>query len=317
MRTRHLTIGYGEKPILSDLNLDIKEGELISFIGPNGIGKSTLIRTVCGLLPSLEGSIELGGTSLTAYSETERARKISLVLTEKIQAGNLTVTELVGMGRYPRTNWLGNFGEEDQKKIQDAIDLTRINYIADRKLQELSDGQIQKAMIARAIAQDGDTIILDEPTAHLDVNNRIEIMQLLRDLTRKSKKGVLISTHDLDLALQASDVIWLANWNQPMISGSPEDLILGDQLTRTFIGDGFDFDKKTGRFLFRIEKHRSIALEGRGLERYWTEVALGRKGYRIDQDQSERIIIDNGKWILKTPNEEMEYFSISELLKNL
>jgi len=311
---RQLAVGYGKKIILQDLDLEIQKGELIAFIGPNGVGKSTLIRTLCGIQPALDGSVWLMGQNIELLSKHEVALSLSLVLTDKIDAGNLTVRELVTLGRYPRTNWRGTLSKEDHQKVEKAIDDTRINYISERTLHELSDGQIQKAMIARALAQDGDLIVLDEPTAHLDINNRVEILRLLKDLSRESNKAILLSTHDLDLAMQVADLIWLANWNQPLATGAPEDIILSGSLIDTFISDSFEFDQTTGRFLFKNRNNGNVNIVGEGLRAYWTIQAFKRKGIHQDESSAIKVLVKENEWEIHSNNQTKSYSTIKSLL---
>jgi iron complex transport system ATP-binding protein len=175
----------------------------------------------------------------------------------------------------------------DWEKVQWAIDRTRINYIEDKRLYELSDGQLQKALIARAIAQEGQLIILDEPTAHLDMNNRVEIMRLLKELTSTTGKAILVATHELQLTLQLADQLWLTNFNQPLIAGAPEDLALSGKLEETYYHEGFEFDIKTGRAEIPSQGQQPIRLVGEGDWYYWTANALRRNGFYIDDDNPD------------------------------
>ncbi|MDQ3394416.1 MAG: ABC transporter ATP-binding protein, partial [Bacteroidota bacterium] len=213
LNTKNLTVGYKkgrqENIVLKSLQLELRGGELTCLLGPNGIGKSTLIRTLSAVQKPLSGTVFIKQKNILSYKTDALARLVSLVLTEKIPGGNLNVFELVSLGRYPFTGWTGNLTKEDKAIVESSIALTSINHLKEKKIQELSDGELQKAMIARALAQDGVLMFLDEPTAHLDVSNRVEIMNLLRDLANETQKAILISTHDLDLSIQTSDKLWL------------------------------------------------------------------------------------------------------------
>jgi iron complex transport system ATP-binding protein len=323
LNTQNLAIGYKsnkiEKVLASDINLNLKSGQLVALIGQNGVGKSTLIRTLIGLQPPLNGKIQLAGKELKHYKPNDLARIISLVLTDTVQSAGLTVMELVAMGRAPYTSWNGQLSAKDWEKVCWAIEKTRINYIENKYLHELSDGQLQKAMIARAIAQDGELIILDEPTAHLDLNNRVEIMTLLKELTTTTNKAILVATHELQLTLQLADYLWLSNFNMPIVAGVPEDLALNGAIEKTFFFEKFDYDIITGKATLTNSKRRSITIgNGDPKWKYWTENALNRNGYyhqelapiSIEQSQPQH-------WEVIFDNKNITANSIEELLEIL
>ncbi len=225
IQTSSLSVGYSQdKPLLSDLNLEISKGSITGLIGQNGVGKSTLIRTLCGLQQALGGEVILDGLELNSLSSKELARKLSVVLTGKPESLNLSVIELIALGRFPHSGWLGTLKEEDKEVIEQAITQMEINYLATKKLFELSDGQMQKVMIARALAQDTPLIILDEPTSHLDLKNKIEVLELLRKIA-SSGKGILISTHEIQLVSKVCESFWCVDFQKPILVGQPRDLI--------------------------------------------------------------------------------------------
>jgi iron complex transport system ATP-binding protein len=226
--------GHEKNVLIENLNFDIPKGKFIALLGANGVGKSTLIRTLANLQKPLSGDILLKGRSIAAYDTKKLARQVSLVLTDRIQGGNLNVQELVEMGRYPHTNWTGKLRKQDHEKVEEAIHLCTIGYMKDANVFEISDGQLQKAMIARALAQDGDLMLLDEPTAHLDANNRFAIMELLRKLVNETQKSVLMSTHQVEMALKMSDELWLANCGENIINGTAQELIKRKEIERAF-----------------------------------------------------------------------------------
>lgn len=325
--TEQLSIGYGKgikaKIILDNLNLTLKRGELVCILGPNGVGKSTLLRTLSKVQRPLEGHVYIHSKPIDAFSRSELARNISLVLTERVSAGNMTVHELVALGRYPHTNWSGQLTEQDEDKIKWAIKTTNTNHLAGEKVFELSDGQVQKVMIARALAQDGDIMILDEPTAHLDLNNRLEIMTLLKSLASTTGKAVLVSTHELELALQTADKFWLAQFNMPIVRGVPEDLVLNGAVTNTFFNEETSFDINTGRFKVNHNYHTKIILEGGGFEKQWTAYALEREGFKlVNADITDLIarVFKKGQeiiWEVNDRHNQERYASIEELINGL
>jgi iron complex transport system ATP-binding protein len=219
---------------MGNLNLAIPKGKFIALLGANGVGKSTLIRTFANLQKPLAGEVLLNGKDVRHYEAKEFARIVSLVLTNPIQGGNLNVQELVEMGRYPFTNWTGKLKPHDHERVEEAIHLCAIGYLKDANIFEISDGQLQKAMIARALAQDGDLMLLDEPTVHLDANNRFTVLQLLRNLVTETKKSILISTHQVEIALKMADDVWLANCGENMICGTPKELIEKGLIEKSF-----------------------------------------------------------------------------------
>ncbi|MEQ8714531.1 MAG: ABC transporter ATP-binding protein [Cyclobacteriaceae bacterium] len=318
LHTEDLTVGYRNKKevkeLIKDINVSLKSGELVCLLGQNGVGKSSLLRTLLDLQPALSGNVFLLDKELTEYSSLDVAKRVSLVLTDPIQTGNLTVTELVALGRSPYTAWTGQLSTEDREKVQWAIDSTRINYIEKKRLYELSDGQLQKALIARAIAQEGELIILDEPTAHLDMNNRVEIMQLLKELTKTTGKAILVATHELQLTLQLADQLWLTNFNQPLISGTPEDLALSGKLEETYYHEGFEFDIKTGRVALAVKGETPVVLTGEGDWHYWTTNMLQRIGFFISENAELKISqTTEGFWQAEYPEGIKEFESIQEL----
>ncbi|MEI6950331.1 ABC transporter ATP-binding protein [Paraflavisolibacter sp. H34] len=286
LHTHDLGIGYragnkGVKTLAAHLQLEMDPGQLICLLGPNGAGKSTLIRTLAGLQPALAGTVAIGGRALANLKPGERARLLSIVLTERVRSGNLNVSSIIALGRYPHTNWLGTLAPRDREMVQWAMDTTGTAAFAQRRLEQLSDGEAQKVMLARALAQDTPVIILDEPTAHLDLPNRVSLMRLLHQLARTTQKAVLLSTHDLDLALQTADQVWLLGADGRMATGAPEDLVLNGTLEAVFQNEGFLFDKATGTFSIHQGGEQSIFLKGKGAAGFWTKRALQRAGFRV------------------------------------
>jgi iron complex transport system ATP-binding protein len=278
-----LVVGYTAKkiprPVAGPLQLSLWPGELVCLLGPNGAGKSTLLRTLAGLQPPVGGQLTMGGTSLAALSAPERARQLSIVLTDRIDAGNLTVRELVRLGRHPHTGWLGGLSAYDEAQVQAALVSTGTEAFAPRPVGELSDGERQKVLLARALAQDTPVVLLDEPTAHLDLPNRVALMRLLHGLARQTGKAILLSTHELDLALQAADRIWLLPAEGALRTGTPEDLVLSGSFAAAFAREGLAFDAATGTFALHAPTGPAVQLAGEGAAAFWTRRALEREGF--------------------------------------
>ncbi|MES1249748.1 MAG: ABC transporter ATP-binding protein [Chitinophaga rupis] len=327
LQTMDLAAGYlsgGKKlmPIAGPLAVDIQAGQLICLLGPNGSGKSTLLRTLAGLQPLLEGTIKITGIDIHKLKPAQLAQKISLVLTDPVRNSNLTAYSLVALGRYPYSNWLGVLREEDKVVINQAIEAAQIEGLLDRKVSTLSDGESQKVMLARALAQDTPLMMLDEPTAHLDLPSRIQLMRLLHQLARQTNKGILVSTHELDLALQVADQVWLLQTGGKLSSGTPEDLVLNGTFEAVFDKEGIFFDKTTGTFTMYEGHSKKIGLIGEGAAAFWTKRALQRQGFVIDQTTelfSVRVAEENGKirWLLNSPHHQREYTTIAGLLQAL
>lgn len=255
LQTKNLAIGYpskkGDTVIASTVNIKLKKGELIGLVGANGIGKSTLLRTLTNVQKPLDGEIFINSKSILDYQPIELAKQMSLVLTEHLSSKNLSVFELIALGRQPYTNWVGNLSEEDITIINQSILLTNLDDLKHKKCFELSDGQLQKVMIARALAQDTDLIILDEPTTHLDMYHKAYILKLLQKLTKETGKTILFSSHEIDLAIQLSDTM-IVMTQDAVVSDSPCNLISRGTFNTLFPDDLISFDTKTGSF--RIHK---------------------------------------------------------------
>lgn len=257
LSAENVSIGYATKKqitaVASSINIDLKKGTLTALIGANGAGKSTLLRTITGIQKPLTGSIILNEKPLGDYSNKTLAEQLSIVLTESLPPSNLTVYELVALGRQPYTNWLGKMSPEDHEHVNNALNLTETSHLANRRNYELSDGQLQKVLIARALAQDTPLIILDEPTTHLDLKHKVNLLQLLRKLAVESGKSIFYSTHDLDLALQVSDEIIVISGDKT-VQSTPDNLIENNALNTLFDGTSITFDKDKRGFIINTDK---------------------------------------------------------------
>jgi len=254
LSTKNLSVGYASKKeyheVFSNINVELKKGQLVCLVGRNGIGKSTLLRTLSKMQARLQGDIFLENKNIDSYSRNDLAKIISLVLTEKIPASNLSVYELIALGRQPYTNWIGKLLKEDIDHINEALEQSHLSELAHQRCDKLSDGQLQRAMICRALAQNTDLIILDEPTAHLDVQHKIETFRLLKKIAHSLNKVILISTHEIQLATQMSDELWLMT-DQEIISGKPSELIASDQINLIFDSNSILFDKESKQFIMK------------------------------------------------------------------
>ena len=255
LKTKDLSIGYTSKKsktvVASNINIELKKGTLVGLIGANGIGKSTLLRTLTNVQNPLSGEVYINNTNLLKYAAIDLAKVLSLVLTEPVASKNMSVLELVALGRQPYTNWIGSLSKRDLEIINKALNQTNITELKHKKCFELSDGQLQKVMITRALAQDTDLIILDEPTTHLDMYHKAYILKLLQRLAIETNKTILFSSHEIDLAIQLSDQLVVMT-NTGVVSDAPCNLIKKGTFETLFPKDLIAFDEKTGSF--RVKK---------------------------------------------------------------
>lgn len=255
LETYDLAVGYrgqrdsGDKLVLGGLSLTLPEATVTVLIGANGIGKSTLLRTIAGAQPALAGRVTIAGKDVAGISPRRRARILSLVYTDRTGGGGLTVREVVSLGRQPYTGFLGRLDEDDRAIVENAMDAVGITDKADRYLASLSDGERQKTMIARALAQQTPLIVLDEPTAFLDVASRLEIMQMLGRLAADEGKTVLLSTHDIAPALSIADRLWVVDAAASTIIEGPVSQVIGSgAMERVFPGRNVTFDRNAADY---------------------------------------------------------------------
>ena len=307
----------------SQLNLDLRRGELVCLLGPNGAGKSTLMRTLAGMQLPLDGKVQLESKDIHALAPSELAKHLSIVLTERIDAGNLSAYELVSLGRYPYTDWAGQLSAADHEIVRKAIDTVSAGPLSHRSVNELSDGERQKVMIARALAQEPTVMLLDEPTAFLDLPRRVEVMNMLRDLARLNNCAILLSTHDLDLALRNADRIWLLQNDGTMHIGIPEELVLNGSFAAAFRSEGVEFDSSRGTFQIRHPSGKRIGLIGNGNRAVWTARALERIGFDVVKENELppiRVYVNNHsevpRWTTVTADSRYEHFSLTELIQH-
>ncbi len=252
LSTSNLSIGYKTKSltncIAQNLNLNLNEAKLIALIGANGIGKSTLLRTMTGIQKPISGTVLLNEKNIHELDSLTLAQNLSVVLTEKLPPSNLTVWELIALGRQPYTNWIGKLTDNDIAKVNEAMELTQISHLASKKHYEISDGQLQIVLIARALAQDTPLIILDEPTTHLDLLHKVVLFKLLKKLTQETGKCILFSTHDIDMAIQLSDEMIIMT-PETVVQDQPCNLIMKGSFNTLFQDEHIVFDSEKGKFV--------------------------------------------------------------------
>lgn len=234
----HMTVGYGKKPLIEQIELHVKQGEIVTLIGPNGAGKSTILKSIIRQMPLLSGAVYLDGRPMGEMAEQDIARRMSVLMTDRIRPELMTCEDVVGMGRYPYTGRLGILTDTDRRKVREAMELVHAWQLAQKDFSRISDGQRQRILLARAICQEPEAIVLDEPTSFLDIRHKLELLTILKDLVRDRKVAVLMSLHELDLAQRLSDYIICVNGNSIERCGTPEEIF-----TSSYIMDLYGITK--------------------------------------------------------------------------
>lgn len=251
LETSNLCIGYSKKRkqhlVAKNINLSLEQGALVGLIGANGAGKSTLIKTLTGDLNPISGLVTINNENLQKLSERALAQKLSIVLASNVPSSNLNVKELIALGRQPYTNWLGSLSTNDEEKVAEALKLIQIEDLADKKCFELSDGQFQKVMLARALAQDTEIVILDEPTTHLDLYHKVYILKLLQRLTEETGKTIVFATHEINMALSLCDQMIVMKETETLV-GTASELVEQKAFNDLFPEDLVMFDTNTGNY---------------------------------------------------------------------
>lgn len=279
-----LTVGYrGARgrpaSVLSEIGATLRQGQFAFLLGPNGAGKSTLLRTLVGSQKPLGGRVLLDGENLARMSARHRAQRLSVVLTDRVDVGLMSVRALVALGRAPHVGWFATMDAQDRETVEWALDAAGARPLADRQVIELSDGERQRVMIARALAQRPSILVLDEPTAFLDLTRRVELTALLRQLVDETGLAILMSTHDLELALRTADQIWLVHGDGTFETGCPEDLAHKGSIARAYAGRGISFDHEAGTFVVTAgQDGPSVAISGTGNSTHWAARAVQRAG---------------------------------------
>lgn len=232
--TENMTVGYGRIPLIEQIELHVRRGEIVTLIGPNGAGKSTILRSIIRQLGLLGGTVYLDGQSMEGMTEKQIARRMSVLMTERIRPELMTCKDVVGTGRYPYTGRLGILTAADHEKVREAMELVHAGELADRDFMEISDGQKQRILLARAICQEPEAIVLDEPTSFLDIRHKLELLTILKDLVREKKVAVLMSLHELDLAQKLSDFVVCVKGNAIERCGTPEEIFVSSYIKELY-----------------------------------------------------------------------------------
>ena len=322
-----LHIGYKQKSreacVARTPELEICSGDFICLLGPNGAGKSTLIRTLAGIQTPLEGTVQLDNHPLDQLSPRERARKVSVVLTEMTSPGMLDAHSLVALGRHPYSGRFGILGQKDRERIAWAFQAVDAISLENRQVTQLSDGERQKLLIARALAQETPLMLLDEPTAFLDLPRQIELMLTLRKLAGQEQMGILLSTHNLDLALRFADRIWLLREDGTILPGYPEELVVNGEISHTFSSKEAKWQIERGAFSVQANPELRAMVQGNDSLTMWTRHALERLGFTIVEDlgNSSSILIvkinqmkQQTKWLVDYKGLKKHFDSIGSFI---
>jgi iron complex transport system ATP-binding protein len=326
LRTEALSVGYRGRRrrdivVIDGVSLSLREGELVCLIGPNGAGKSTPLRTVAGMQRPLGGQVWLDGKDVHTLSPRELARTVSVVLTERLPASLLTVYQIVSVGRHPYTDWRGTLTPHDHDVIRKAIESVNAQAFIGRQLNELSDGERQRVMLARALAQEPRLLILDEITAFLDLPRRVEIMHLLRELAHQDGHAVLLTTHDLELALRHADTVWLCAAGGRLTVGPPEELVWNGALEHVFASEGLYFDRERGSFTMRNAHRGVVSVRGTGHYATGTARALERLRFEVVESSADgwpevdvHVSGTQVSWTLRVGSRTYQIGTLTELL---
>lgn len=318
-----LSIGYqhgsAERCIAECLNISLKAGELVCLLGPNGVGKSTLIRTLAGMQPPLSGQVKISGTDFKKVPPRERAQLVSVVLTDSAPVGLMDAYTMVSLGRHPYSGRFGALKTHDHERINWSFDAVGASDLASRQVAELSDGERQKVSIARALAQETKVMLLDEPTAFLDLPRKVELMSILRDLAHREQLALLLSTHDLDLALRFADRLWVLTPEGQIIQGYPEAIAMSGAFAKVFESEKLDWDPAIGSFRAHPSPCLHVKVVGDGVAALWTRRAMERLGFgtadHLTAEVALTIKIYDGAWEITRGEASRDFDDIESMIE--
>ncbi|MGC9331957.1 MAG: ABC transporter ATP-binding protein [Bacteroidales bacterium] len=331
LSTVNLSVGYKKNRLLEKLNLTAGSSQLIALTGANGSGKSTLLKTLMGLIPIVGGELSIMEQNPAKLSPRKKAQLISFVAANNGLPANLYVHELVSYGRYPYGSLLKRVTTESRMKQQRAMYQMQIEHLANRRIGEISDGERQRVMIARALAQDTPVVLLDEPAAHLDIKNRYGLMKLLSRQAAVFGKCIIFSTHDLEIMLNHSDLMWMID-NKSIVSGLPEDLVIQGKIDDLVPSEQIVFDMQSGKFTMPVKKSATVCLQSKSDETgnisarayyHWTAHALDRYGFSVDCNKTGDINVivnikeNNVIWECLVQDNQIQCKSVQELILKL
>ena len=312
IQIKNLSVGY-TKPICDNINAVVKKGELVGLAGKNGSGKSTLIKSLLGLLPVFSGEIHLNQEEISNWNSTKRAQEIAVVFSRLNQVPQISVQELVALGRLPYRNWLTKLSPEEINLIQNSLNLVGISHLENRFANELSDGQLQMVMIARALVQETKLIVMDEPTSHLDIENQFKIFELIDKLSRDTGKTFIVASHQIELLLQNATQLWWVDEGN-FYAGFPEQIAYEQEIYEKLSQEKIRFDYENGNFRFQNEFRKSVKFISDGSDlAFWTKHALERNGFEISGNSEFLIEIKNQNLFLNNHN----FNSIDELINEI
>ncbi len=308
-----LTVGYQHRRqrsiILQNVTASVGAGEMVGLVGPNGVGKSTLLRSVAGLQPSFTGSVTVMGKPLKSLSKKQRARRMAAVLTDRFEPGRLSVRDVVGLGRFAHSSWTGRLTVADRAVVDRCLELAGAQDLADRLIGELSDGQRQRVMVARGLAQEPRILLLDEPTAFLDPPGRVALFELLRKLSEELAMAVVVCTHDIEIALRYADSLWVADRSRELIVGSPEQLAYDGHLGKSFQAPGVELDLASLAFVAVRDGLPKARVTGEAAAAAMAKHCLVRAGFELVSDTDTEVTLSvaasAGCWTMTPPGLEV------------
>ena len=315
LRLENLSIGY-RSPILSNINTSIKKGEILLLTGKNGCGKTTLLKTIYGEIPLLKGNIIIEEKNVSEISNNEIARYIAVVLSKALNNPNLRVFDLIILGRYPYKTWYQRLSKKEMETIEHVIHILGLHNYKEYNINKLSDGNLQKVMIARALVQDSPLLILDEPTSHLDMENKLELMKIIRHYANEKEKAILFTSHDLALGLTVSDKLWFIK-DSVLYAGYTEDIAKNHNIFNYFVTGDMFFNYQTNEYNFLYsDKKKEVQLIGNSQAMYWLKKALVKNQYTISDQAPIRISEKKSIYHLIDKNETIYTFTFIEELIN-